>query len=306
MFEQSTSDARQEPVDGHRCKSGAGKCWGTTLDNAGTKHAGITTSLPFCEKCLPHIWRVIAHLHDDWDALAVLISEHASTQAAKVSYTPDPGILINTGAEAKQVQILELVDLAADMITATTDTEYSPAKRGRDHLITGQELIAHNIETLLAAQPEWVLRWDRSGEVTGETPTTWNKPAPKTYVGYDAQGDELDGRGHRYTEMSGADIILELWTLHDSIRAHYGGRRRDMRKHYPMPCYTCGKRSLYREYGQELIRCTNCPPNSQGGRGWTEDDYNRLAGFTRFHLKVIQESTADETKSAAQQVKSAP
>jgi hypothetical protein len=100
--------------------------------------------------------------------------------------------------------------------------------------------------------------------------------------------------------MSGADIVLELWAIHDAILGQLGGRKRDNRKHYPMPCHGCGKRTLYREYGQDLIKCTNCPPRSPGGRGWTEEDYDRLAGFTRFHLKVVEEEEMREIDKANQ------
>lgn len=287
MFEKSTSDAR--PEETNRCQTGAGKCFGTTLDNTGNKQAALTANT-FCDPCTAAIRRIISHLDADWDALNILISQHQTSQGEKVRYTANPGIPLNATAEAKQVDLIELADLATDMITAHTGDDHTPATSRRRRLEQAQTLITTHLDTLTTIPADWVLRWDRSGETTGETPTTWTKPAPKTYVGLDRDGNELDGRGHRYVQLSGADILLELWKLHDTIRGLFGARKQDMRKRYPMPCHGCGAKSLYRQYGQDLITCTNCPPNSEGRRGWTEEQYNRLAGLTRFHLKVVEDN----------------
>ncbi|ORA25186.1 hypothetical protein [Mycobacterium aquaticum] len=281
----------------HRCVVPAGRCLGTELDNRGTKHAAIVTADgQLCEKCIRHVSKIFKRLEDDWDALEVLMGEKQSQQGVRVSYTSSPGVPLNTDAEAKQVLMLELVDLAADIVAAAIDKDYTPPVKRSLRLQTGVDLVHPNLSVLLEAPADWVLRWDRSGEVHGEEPTEYVKLGPGKYQGLDRDGNELDGTGGRHVLMSGVDIALELWGLHDLIRGMYGARKRDQRREYPMPCHGCGRRALHREYGTDLIHCSKCPPNSQWGRGFTEDDYHRLAGFTKFHLKVQEEADMELLK----------
>lgn len=292
MFEKSTSDARpdSEVVPNHACVVGVPRCWGTTLDNRGEKLPGVAVGGPFCEGCANHIGRVFDRLPAVWDALALLVRVRDREEStAKVALTPDPGVPLNVTADAKLAQLMELYDVAVFVLDC--------AQPG-----AGFPFDAQNRAGLLRAPAVWVQRWDRSGEVHGEEPWSWTKPAPRTYVPRDRAGDELNGRGRRLVQMSGADVALELWGLHDAVRGYFGGRKRDQRKHYPMPCHGCGARTLYREYGQELIKCIRCPTKSEPGRGWTEEQYHRLAGLTNFHLKVIEEdemAQLDEAKQRA-------
>ncbi|OBK04687.1 hypothetical protein A5746_10340 [Mycolicibacterium conceptionense] len=284
-------------TESHRCVVPAGRCLGTELDNRGTKHASVVTDEgQLCEKCTRHVSKLINRLEDDWDALEVMLGEKQSQQGVRVSLTTSPAVPLNTDADAKQVLMLELVDLAAEMIAAATDKVYSPPVKRSLRLRAAVALIHPNLSVLLEAPADWVLRWDRSGEVHGEEPTNYVKVGPGEYRGLDRDGNELDGTGGRHMLMSGVDVALELWKLHDLIRGMYGARKRDQQREYPMPCHGCGRRSLRREYGTDLIHCVKCPPKSQWGRGFTEDDYHRLAGFTKFHLKVQEEADMEVLK----------
>lgn len=299
-----------------RCKAGVDRCWSTSLDGAGEKHAGVVAAEGrLCDKCARHAERVVDGLLDDWDALEVLLGVSARSEGQRVAYTPTPGIPLNVEAEARQVELLELADIAAEMITGAVKEwcdrdghpipaadAYRPPRQQRAHLAAAVDIIADNFATLLAVPAEPVLRWDRSGERRGEEPAEYRKAGPRTYIGLDADGNELDGRGGRWLELSGVDVALEIWQVHGKVRGMFGARQRDMRRRMPMPCHGCGNRTLYREYGQELIKCTTCPPNSDAGRGWTEEQYNRLAGLSRFHMQVVKE---DEVKELAEAVRRA-
>jgi hypothetical protein len=282
---------------------------GTELDNQGGKHPALVGAEGrLCERCTRHVSRILGHIDDDWDALSLLIRMRESDQVEKVSYTTDPGVLVNVQAESKQVELLELLDLAAEMICAHTSwgederPTYTPPKNQEGHVAAAVKILTPNIPTLLDSPADWALLWDRSGEVKGEKPTEYRKVGEGKYVGLDRDGNELDGHGHRYIQLSGVDIAIKLWELHDYVRGYFGARKRDQRKHYPMPCHGCGSRTLYREYGEDLIKCSTCPPNSQGGRGWNEDDYDRLAGFSKFHLKVVQEDEMRQLQEAEDRI----
>lgn len=280
----------------HRCIT-AHRCLGTEIDNRGAKHAAVVTGEGrLCEKYTRHVSKLINKLEDDWDALEVMMGEKQLQQGVRVSQTASPGLPLNTDADAKQVLMLELVDLAAEMIAAATGTDYSPPVKRSLRLQAGAALIHPNLSVLLEAPADWVLRWDRSGEAHGEELTNYVKVGPGEYRGLDRDGNELDGTGGRHMLMSGVDVALELWRPHDLIRGMYGARKRDQQREYPMPCHGCGRRSLRREYGTDLIHCVKCPPKSQWWRGFTEDDYHRLAGFTKFHLKVQEEADMELLK----------
>lgn len=295
-----------------RCKAGAGRCWSTELDNKGEKQAGpVNAAGELCEKCVRHVARLIDRLPDDWEALAVLIGARERSEAEHVAYTPTPGIPLNVTAEAHQTEMLELIDIAADMVTdgiqdwrdhegrpVDSKEVYRPPRNQAAHLAAGIDIVAPNLDTLLAAPTQDLQRWDRSGEEHGEEPTEYRKTGPGEYVGLDRDGNELAAKGKRWVQMSGVDVALALWALHGTIRSMFGMRQRDMRRRMPMPCHGCGNTTLYREYGEELIKCSTCPPNSAAGRGYDQQQYDRLAGLSRFHLRVKEDDEMRELDEA--------
>ncbi|OBC11415.1 hypothetical protein A5784_35035 [Mycobacterium sp. 852013-50091_SCH5140682] len=281
----------------HRCVVHAGRCLGTELDNRGTKHAAIVTDEgQLCEKCTQHVSKIIGRLVDDWFALDGLLGEKQSQQGVRVSYTASPGVPLNTDAEAKQVQMVELVDLAADIVAAAIDKDHNPPAKRRRRLQAGVALVHPNLSVLLEAPADWVLRWDRSGEVHGEDPTEYVKIGPGKYRGLDRDGNELDGTGGRYVLMSGVDIALELWKLHDLVLGMRGERKRDQRDHMATPCHWCGYRSLYRDHGADLIYCTRCPKGSPGASGYPLERHKELEKRSEFYMKVLREQELDTVK----------
>lgn len=276
--------------------TGPGKCRGTTLSDDGTKQAAIAVDSPLCERCTEHVHRIIEGIDADWDALQCFIGlQRRTNNAVKVAYTPEPGVLINVDIDAKQGQLLELLDLAADYTSQRTGIDHTPPTDRRDRVTAAATLAATHLDALLNAPADWVMRWDSDGELV-------DQPARFTTL---PDGSELDGRGHRHYLMSGTDIALELWELHTRIRGLFGGRKQDQRQHYPMPCHGCGTKSLYRRYGTDLIHCIKCPPRSEPGRGWTQDQYDRLAGLTRFHLKVKEQDEMRELEEQKQRAEDA-
>ncbi len=271
-----------------RCIVSAGRCLGTELDNRGVKHAAVVSHPGrLCEKCTSLVGNIIKSLVDDWDALQTLMGEKQSQQGEKVLYTANPAIPLNTDADAKQRQLAELVDLAAEMVSAGTGKDYEPTRNRR--IQTGVDLVYPHLSVLLETPADWVLRWDRSGEAHGEEPTSWVKVGPKTYQGLDRAGNELDGTGGRMVMMSGADIALELWGLHELVRGMYGGRKRDQREHMATPCHWCGYRSLYRDHGGDLIYCTRCPKGTPGAVGYSREQHDTLLKRSEFYMKVLRQ-----------------
>lgn len=317
------------------CNAG-GRCRDKATHPDGTKRpARIESERGLCEQCTEHIRkRCVESWLTDYAALRVMLGERASGGGEHVRYTPNPGIPLSTEPEKLMVDLQFYAELAAEMVSTRMNLEWPPTeakaitqpgflerwntyhpgheltsadrlqaigdrqprrRRSAHVLAAAMQRVAPYLEELLEVEPQPVILW-ATGEAIDQTPVEWRRDAPRVYTPLDQHGRQVLDKGRVLVELSGVDVATRLRDLHELVRGYYGARGKDRADHMQSPCWRCGNQSLYRDHGTDMIVCRKCPPNTEGARGWSKDDYDRLVGNTQFHLKVREEHEMDVLK----------
>ena len=303
----------------NRCKAER-RCRKLDIQPDGTKLPAITDQ-PLCESCIGLIREyVVGGALDDFDALHVLMGEKQMNPGDKVAYTHSPGILLSVEPERLMTDLVFYMDLAALMVSDLMGLEYPPEdpvktdEHGRELESIGdrqerqrrpatiihaahQRLTPH-LEKLLDVEPQPVVMW-YSGEAVEVKPASWEKPEPKKYIPLDAKGRRILPKGKVMEELSGVDVALQMWELHEMVRGMFGARAQDQKDSMASPCpfyndyHPDNKRTLFRRHGEDIIYCSKCP-RGKGKQGWTHDEYRNL----EFQVSVMfsEEDAVEQTE----------
>ncbi len=267
-----------------RCASGH-RCRDLEILPDGSKHPHTVTTDPgLCAECVKFLRHtIIGHLLDDYDALHTLMREHQTGATEHVSYTPNPSIPLAVDPERLMVDLAFYASTAAEMLSDHLNLE--PPEPS---LESAQQRLAPYVEKLTEVPSQAVVVWV-TGEATDVPVHEWVKVGPKRYRPVDADGREIIGKGRVSQDMSGVDLALKMWTLHELTRGAFGARPKDQRDHMATPCHWCGYRSLYRDHGADLIYCSRCPKNTPGAVGYTRAKYDELLKRSEFYMKVLRQ-----------------
>jgi hypothetical protein len=289
----------------NRCIVGAGKCRSTETENDGTRVPGPVEDVnsQLCNPCLELLDRIVANLMDDWDALTTLLGERQTVQAAKVSYTQTPSIPIAVDPEALMVELVDIAETASAMTSRVLCKDQPNPYRGIHHahprteqasLQASVDLLTGNLDALLRSEKQEVARWSPNPDAP---PAEWKKIGTGKYIPVDSEGRQIIvDQGRVLDEMSGVDVALEIWRLHDRVRAHFGTRIQDRRDQMPTACPMCSMRTLYRYHGESIVKCTNCR-DGKGRKGWIyPDEYNQLEGYVVWMHKRQEENDIETLK----------
>jgi hypothetical protein len=112
----------------HRCLIGA-QCRGAVVQD--DERLGAITADPdtFCQPCIDHIASCTKQLTRDWQQLRAALGERAASTGEYVRSTPTPVIPISATKERLMVDIVEIADRAAAVISDALKSEQPDGRR---------------------------------------------------------------------------------------------------------------------------------------------------------------------------------
>lgn len=240
--------------DPHRCLAGSACRAADT--HSGERVAALTAEAhALCEACLNHITSCAKQLPTDWKELRAQLGDRAPAKAQTVvRSSPTPAIPVSPSKDALMVEIVELADRAAAIVSEALETEQPDSRHGRRRYCG--RFAPHEEPTLIASVAMIDPHIDKLAAAPAAPHVIWAK----------------DGEQRELTEMSGVDIALAIVDVHNRIRAELGKTR--LRHRYTLPCPRCAaEQTVGRDDGTSVVDCTSC------GASWTDREYKFLVGL---------------------------
>ena len=272
MFEQSTSDARQDEPD-HRCLASRECRNAEQIDDPETGkpvRRGALTTRPetLCDSCTRAVVYAIDDMTETWITLHISLgdeSRRANNQ--RVTASRNPPININTDIDATKAAIVEWLIAAAAPIAELIGTA-DPAPRNNSDtqhaatVLKCTRILKPRVHELIALPPGEVTVWLKASET--------EYPGERVYI----SDNGIPHHGTSVRTMSGAEIALRL--VETRRRARTLLALTNPNDKLTLPCPACSQYELIRrhEYRRtkeiDQIDCTIC------GLTWPYERYRQL------------------------------
>lgn len=225
--------------DSHRCLA-RGLCRASVVED-GKKMPAITEAPDtLCPSCTRSVRCAVEDLPRDYVGLHSALGERGTAAGQRVRSTPTPPIPLNVSVEAAMRDISETLDRAAELVSDALHCDPPTGSEAR-RVDLCSRMVAPHIDKLVAADPEDVWRWDKSGE--------------KQHL----------------AERSGVQFALDLQQLHRTSRRLIGETQPKLR--LAIPCPQCSAPFLFEDKSKVL--CVDC------GYDHTEDTFQLLGDIAK-------------------------
>ena len=231
-----------------------------TVPGDGGKYISVPaqTYRPFCDADVTRIRDCLTDMPRRYVELAARIGDKGTSDGPRVSggRGAAPPIPINTGVDAFQQQIVEIVTSWEERVRDAANLADVSGNRRAGHAVkVACQVLAAHVQALLALPPDSMYRTVDIARA---------EYVPDTAVGYVHDGGWI---GYN-DDLSGVEAGVEILNLHHRCLARLGWTP----QHHDLisPCWTCGERALRRQDGTmglaDHVQCLHCRDEYLGSR----------------------------------------